>query len=317
MLLAIDLGGTKLAIAVFDTEGTILSESNTPLNGRSGKEVGQLICTEATVFMQKFSIAAIGISVPGIYNETEGTVWAPNIPGWENYPLLEEINNLTGGIPAAIEADRSCYILGERWKGKAAGYNHAIFIAVGTGIGAGILIDGKVLKGANGIAGSIGWLALQKPYNEKFKARGFFETRASGYGIARFAKENATKRYGYNGILSKIPEDTITSRDVLKAFEEGDPVGKDTLYQVIEYWGMVTANLVSIFNPEIIVFGGGVFGPAVKFLNEIKEETIKWAQPISIQKVKIESSELGLKAGLFGAGWLAKNIREQLNNPVR
>ena len=314
-ILAIDLGGTKLAAAIFNEQGNIVEEINIPLNGREGKAVGEFILKTCAELLKEHKAEAVGISVPGIVNEKTGKVWAPNIPGWEDYPLLEEIKKLTGDIPVAIEADRTCYILGEQWKGKAAGYDHAIFIAVGTGIGAGIMVEGRVLKGANGVGGAIGWLGMQKPYDEKFRERGFLETRASGYGIARFAKENAEKRYGYTGMLSQIPEEDITSHHVLQAYEQGDPVGRDTLHQVIEYWGMVTANLISIFNPQIVLFGGGVFGPAVKFLNEIIQETKKWAQPVSIKQVEIVSSRLGLKAGLFGAGKIAFDLLEQKNNP--
>jgi glucokinase len=311
-ILALDLGGTKLAAAIFDGRGNIIQEKNIPLNGRKGKEVGDFILNTASDLLKAHQAKAVGISVPGIVNEKTGKVWAPNIPGWEDYPLKDEISRLTGNIPVAIEADRTCYILGEQWKGKAAGYHHAIFIAVGTGIGAGILVNGKVLKGAHGVGGAIGWLGMEKPYDEKFRERGFLETRASGYGIAKFAKENAEKRYGYNGILKNIPESEITSRHVLQAYEEGDPVGRDTLLQVIEYWGMVTANLISIFNPEIVLFGGGVFGPAVKFLSEIIEEAEKWAQPVSMKQVQIVSSELGLRAGLYGAGKIAFDLLDSL-----
>src|SRR5678810_995824 len=101
-------------------------------------------------------------------NSKNGTVWAPNIPGWDNYPLLEEMRKISGDIPVSVESDRSCYILGEMWQGNAKGTGNAIFLAVGTGIGAGIVVDGNVLHGANDIVGAIGWMALHHPYKEEY-----------------------------------------------------------------------------------------------------------------------------------------------------
>src|SRR3569833_1937967 len=114
-LLAIDLGGTKLAIAVFTCEGVLLREEKIALNKRKGKEVGQLINEQIKNFLigqeqNGEAIHSIGISVPGIYHSNQGTVWAPNIQGWEQYPLLEEIKNVAGTIAVSIDCDRSCYI---------------------------------------------------------------------------------------------------------------------------------------------------------------------------------------------------------------
>src|SRR6185436_14112253 len=97
----------------------------------------------------------------------------------------------------------------------------------------------------------------------------------------------------------------LSAKDVFEAYEMGDELSKKVIANAIKCWGMATANLVSLFNPEKIVFGGGVFGPALKFLDQIYLEAKKWAQPISIQQVKLEGSLLGNDAGLYGAAWLA------------
>ena len=105
--------------------------------------------------------------------------------------------------------------------------------------------------------------------------------------------------------LKKINTDLFSAKDVFDAYENGDELAKKIITNAIECWGMAVANLVSLFNPEKIIFGGGVFGPALKFLDEIYLEAKKWAQPISIQQVKLQGSALGSDAGLYGAGWLA------------
>ena len=311
-VIAFDLGGTKLAAALFSDDGEIIHSQTTALEKRKGSEVGKLILQQVNSILAKandenITVQALGICVPGIAYAKNGKVWAPNIPGWDNYPLMEELQN---GIPdknvsITIDSDRSCYILGEVWKGNAKGCNDAIFISVGTGIGAGILINGEVLRGSGDIAGAIGWLGLSKPFEDKFISCGCFEYNASGEGIAKVANELGEDNVYTQSILLMTDTDTLTAHSVFDAYDKGDRLAVAVIQNAIEHWGMAVANLVSILNPEKIIFGGGVFGPALRFLNDIYTEARKWAQPISIQQVKIEGSALGTNAGLYGAGYLA------------
>lgn len=309
-ILAIDLGGTKLAAAVFTDMGDRLSEDTLLLESRTGKVVGELIINLSKKFIQVHQrtedpIQSIGISVPGISNEQTGTVWAPNIPGWEAYPLLREIQDNTGNIPVVVSGDRNCYIAGEHWKGNAQNCSNAIFIAVGTGIGAGILADGKILNGANNIAGAIGWMALERPFVTAHHSSGCFESMASGPGMVLLAKRILETNKAYAGALRSTPASQITSHDLFSAYSNRDIIAIEVLNHCIELWGMATANLVSIFNPEKIIFGGGIFGPAIQFIPAIEQEARKWAQPISMQHVSIEASALKNHAGLYGAAWQA------------
>lgn len=302
-ILAVDLGGTKLALAVFSDDGEMLHRASYPLDKRVGKAVGALI-TDA-VQQIPIKVNAIGIAVPGICRHQSGTVWAPNIPGWEDYPLLAEIKAVAGDIPVFIESDRSCYILGEIWQGNAQGCKDAIFLAVGTGIGAGILINGEVLQGAKGIAGAIGWMALDRPFQNSYVDCGCFESMASGEGIVKVALQLILKDPGYNGILRK---DALSAQDVFAAYRKNDHIAVEVILQSISLWAMATANLVSLFNPEKIIFGGGVFGPAVEFLPVIAAEAARWAQPISMKQVRLEVSGLGSDAGLYGAAYKALQV---------
>jgi len=307
MLLAIDLGGTKLALAVFTDNGELLEEERIALNHRSGDEVGDLICVSISTFINRQAISSIGICVPGIYYQEDGKVWAPNIQGWESYPLKERIEAISKGIPVNIDSDRACYILGESWKGAAQGCSDAIFLAVGTGIGAGIMCAGQILRGAHDIAGAIGWLALERPFRDRFISAGCFEGMASGAGIAKQAKLLAVEMENYEGPFLR---DDVTTHDVFAAYDHNDPVAQQVIAAAIELWGMAIANLVSLFDTEKIIFGGGVFGPATRFISEIRKEAEKWAQPISMKLVKIEASALGDKAGLYGAGRLAGSSKQ-------
>ncbi|HKP31802.1 MAG TPA: ROK family protein [Chitinophagaceae bacterium] len=290
--LAIDLGGTKLSLAVFTPEGEVIAKQTKNLDGRKGSEVGKLITDSITQITTQHPVKSVGVAVPGISRAEKGTVWAPNIEGWEDYPLLEEIRINSKRKKVKIDSDRACCILGETWKGNAKDCKDAIFLAVGTGIGAGIMVDGKIIRGANDIAGAIGWMALDQPYQSKYKQCGSFEYNASGEGLTRVAKEFSGDKFE-------------SAYDIFEAYEADDADAKRVIDHAIVYWGMAIANLVSLFNPQKIILGGGVFGPAVKFISAIREEATKWAQPISMQLVQIESSRLGPDAGLYGAAYLA------------
>jgi glucokinase len=310
-VIALDLGGTKLAAALFNNNGDILFKVNYSLDKRQGTEAGKLITQTANGLLTKSgklneSVSAIGICVPGIAHAKTGTVWAPNIPGWDNYPLLDELRQSLNdkNLEIKIDSDRACYILGEVWKGNASGCTDAIFLSVGTGIGAGILINNEVLRGSHDIAGAIGWMGLDRPFKDKYVACGDFEYNASGEGIVKVAREMMNNRYN-ESVLKKIDPEKLSAKDVFDAYEKDDELSKKVINNAIECWGMVVANVVSLFNPEKIIFGGGVFGPALKFLEHIYTESKKWGQPISIQQVKLQGSALGSDAGLYGAGWLA------------
>jgi glucokinase len=303
--LGIDLGGTKLSLAVFTEQGNVLFKRTIALEKREGKEVSDLVAEELRRSIRTHqNIQSIGIAVPGIYRNKTGTVWAPNIKGWDDFPLLQQTQVITD-LPVTIESDRAAYILGESWMGNAKGCINAIYLAIGTGIGAGILMNGKILRGEHDIAGAIGWMALHQPFEEKYSSCGCFEYQASGEGIANVAREVLSNADEYNGILFQKKAEDLTSYDVFAAYKQNDIIAKKVFGICIRFWGMAVANLVSLFNPEKIILGGGVFGPAVQFIPGIIEEATKWAQPISMKQVSIEASSLGNDAGLYGAGWLA------------
>jgi glucokinase len=309
--IGIDLGGTKISSAIFDQEGNIVKKNLVYLENRGGGEVGKLIRDQVISLRNycggnKMEVSGIGISVPGISYPETGRVWAPNIPGWEDYPLYDEIKSEVENpaITIIFDNDRVCSLLGEVWKGNARGCMNVITLLVGTGIGAGIMVDGKIVRGHGGAAGAVGWLALDRPFRQEYVPCGCFEYRASGNGIAIVARELVAKDVNYRGILKNKSLDEISSHDVFSALDSGDPIARKVIDQAIEYWGMTVANLISLFNPEKIILAGGVFGPALDFLEDIYKEALKWAQPVSIKQVKLEASALGSEAVLCGAGWL-------------
>jgi glucokinase len=300
----IDLGGTKLAAAAFSDDGDVLYRETVPLAGRQGTRVGALIADRVQYLCKNFDCDGVGVCVPGLYRAARGTVWAPNIPGWDDYPLLRELRSASdAGFRVTIDSDRAAYILGETWRGAARGSRDAIFLAVGTGIGAGILSGGKIIRGQGDLAGAIGWLALDRPFIPRYTQHGCFEDQASGPGLVRVARDLIALDASYSGELREKTD--LDAESVFTAHDHADAIALKVIDNAVELWGMAAANLVSLFNPEIIVFGGGVFGPALKYLDRIFAEAKRWAQPIAIGEVRFVASELGSDAGLFGAGRLA------------
>jgi glucokinase len=311
-VVAVDLGGTKVASALVAESGEILAREHAALGGRAGADVASLLagqCDALAARARERGIdppAAVGLVVPGIYRAARGTVWAPNIPGWDDYPLRDELQRALGpAMRVVVDSDRAGCILGETWRGAAEGARDAIFLAVGTGIGAGILADGRVLRGHADIAGAIGWLALDRPYLERWTRCGCFEYHASGPGLVNVARDLLERTPAYRGELREIGSDDLSTARLFEAYDRADEIAVRVFDEAVEFWAMATANLVSLFNPETIVFGGGVFGPAGRFLDRIRAEARRWAQPISIQQVSIVASALGGDAGLYGAARLA------------
>lgn len=313
-VIAVDLGGTKIASAILDDFGNIKFTHKNLLSGRGGKDVGKLVMDNISRQLEKaayhkMDIESIGISIPGSVHLDTGKIWAPNIPGWESYPLAEEVKSSLDDrkIPIYIDNDRICSVYGELWRGAARGCKNVIFMAVGTGIGAGIIIDGHALHGVRDIIGAVGWMALQSPFIPEYIQQGCFEYYASGLGICSRAKEKVRANKAYRGELRQMPISRILPRNVFNAYTHDDPIAHDVLHKAVEMWGMAAANLVSIFNPEKIIWGGGIFGPACNFVEDIYAEAMKWAQPLSIKMVDFVPTDLHGTAAILGAGYLALN----------
>lgn len=311
-VIGLDLGATKLVGALFDADGNLVERAHALVEHREGDQVSRLLVEQISTLRERaaargWQVKAVAAAVPGLAHPATGSVWAPNIGGWENYPLRDLLLRAVGdSCPVVVESDRAASIIGEVARGVARGCRHAIFLAVGTGIGAGILVDGVILRGAHDVAGAVGWVGLDRPYRPQYVRCGGFESHASGSGIARTMQELLRTGPDYRGPLSGTPPESITAHEVFAAFEAGDSVAAKVVANAVECWGMAAANLISLFDPEIVVWGGGLFGPAARLLDRIIAEARQWAQPLSFPKVRICLSALGPDACLIGTGELAR-----------
>lgn len=309
----IDVGGTKIASALFTREGEISAGRKIAIDKAGGDaaaaQVGSAILALAKAARTAGGrLVAVGICVPGIAYSSSGKVWAPNIPGWDQYPLLDKIGGRVPSVhvPIVLESDRSAYVAGEAWRGAAAGARDAVFLAVGTGIGAGIISGGRILHGHEDIAGAVGWFGLDPDFKPEYASMGSFEAEASGNSVARKARELLEK--GRPSVLLDLAGGVIgavTAEVVAAAARRNDPLAMEIVADAVTYLAMGIANIVSILNPEVVVVGGGLFQAADLFLEPVRREFKRWAQPLAARSVRIEPSKLGEDAGLYGCGKLA------------
>jgi glucokinase len=192
-------------------------------------------------------------------------------------------------LPVVIDSDRAGCVLGECWLGAARGLRHVVFVAIGTGIGVGILSDGRVVSGAGGVAGAAGWFALDPGWKPRYAEVGCWEAEAAGPALAAASR-------------------TSDAHAAVAAARRGDRTALDALERAARYTGMGVANLVSALDPQAVILGGGLMAGAGDLLLEpIRLEVRRWAQPIAASRCRIELSALGDAAGLLGAARLALN----------
>ena len=306
----IDVGGTKIASALFTSDGRMLGRTKIPTDQTTAegpvRQIARLILTlEKKARKQGGELRAIGLCIPGVVFARSGRVWAPNIPGWDRFPLRQRLGMRTV-IPLVLDNDRSAYVLGEQWCGAARGKKDVVFLAVGTGIGAGLLSGGTLIRGSRGIAGAVGWFGLDPRFKSEYAAMGCFEAEASGGSIGRRAKELLDA--GEPSLMREMVAgrtESVTAQTVVESARAGDALACQILDEAVIYLAMGIANIVSILNPEMIVLGGGLFQASDLLLEPVRREFKRWAQPLAAKKVRIELSALGENTGLYGAAKLA------------
>jgi glucokinase len=248
----------------------------------------------------KQAYVAAAIAVPGLVRRT-GTVWAPNLPGWGRMPLARRLQRAIG-IPVIVESDRNAAVLGETWLGAARGKSDAIVLMIGTGIGAGILSEGRLLRGAHELSGCAGWLTITRAELPNIAGAGELESLASGPAIARAARQRSRQE---ESSLSQLEVSRITAHEVATAARAGDGLALDVFANAGRFLGYGIANMVSILDPEVVILGGGLSAVADLYLESLRNAMMERAQPVSAKQVRVVVSRLGGKANLLGCARIA------------
>lgn len=292
MFLGIDVGGTKIAAALVSEEGDLVGKIREPIDQSSKGSAVEQLCRLIGQF-QISGVQGVGVGIPGIADQKQKLVWAPNVRGWDHIPLEAQLQNVAH-VLVTVESDRNTAILGELLFGAARGKRDVLFLIMGTGIGAGILAGGRLVRGSADIAGAVGWV----PVNFENRSE-HFEDIASGPGIERLA----TRLYGL-GLETRLP-------DLVQRARDGHPV-RELFAQIGSVVGQALSVFVSTFNPELIVLGGGVSNAWDLMEETARTAMERWSQPIAVKQVQIVVSALGEDAGILGAAAAAMHKEELL-----
>jgi glucokinase len=302
-VLAVDLGGTKCTAAAVDRKGQVVSRRTEAVDRSSPSAPVRQIVRLATDLAEgsKGSFAAAGVAVPGLVRRN-GTVWAPNLPGWEKMPLGNRLRRSLE-IPVVVESDRNAGLLGESWWGAGKGKSDVIVLMIGTGIGAGIMSGGRVVRGAHELSGCAGWLSVSLEGIEKSSTIGELESLTAGPGIADAARKRLEQ--GENSSLSQFEPSNITAHEVAAAARQRDVLALDVFNCAGKLLGFGVANMVSLFDPEVVIIGGGMAAAADLYLDSLRNAMLEKAQPLASRRVKLVVSKLAARANLLGCAYLA------------
>ncbi len=306
-VIGLDLGGTKILSICVDRDLKIVGQDRRETVAKEGPDaVIERMVESAKAAAGDRDILAVGISTPGPTKTFEGIVTTPpNLPGWHDVPLAKLISERMG-LPAWIENDVNAGALAEHRAGAGRGKQHVVMIAPGTGIGGGLVLDGKLYRGASGGAGEIGHMQMD-PRGPRCNCgrNGCLEMLASGKALDANAKAIAASEP--DGLVAKIAaqeHDEPDARILDMAAEQGDESAMTAIIQAGMYFGSGLTNLIDIFNPEVIVVGGSLRKSALYFqtaLNSAKPQ----AFPQHAADVTIVEAELGDDAPAVGAAIIA------------
>lgn len=302
----VDVGGTTVKMGIFETSGKLLNSFEIPTrkedNGKNVlPDIAEAIEEElARQGIDKNRVAGIGIGVPGPALD-DGTVNKCVNIGWGVINIARELGNLTG-LKVKVGNDATVAALGEAWQGGGKGYNSMAMFTLGTGVGGGIIVNGKPINGSMGAGGEVGHMFVVYDETEKCNCGkcGCLEQVASATGIVRMAKkmmaqtDETTALFGY---------ENLTAKDVLDEAKKGDAVAVQVVENLGKYLGIAMAHTACVVDPEVFVMGGGV-SKAGKILVDVVEKNYRQYAFHASREAKITLATLGNDAGMYGAAKL-------------
>lgn len=299
----VDIGGTFVKLGLFTAEGELLDKWQIPT--RREDESSHVLPDIAAALeakleengIAKADVAGIGFGTPGPVTE-DGVAVCPANLDWVNKPVAKELTELTG-LPARGGNDVNVAGLGEMWRGGAKGYKNVVVVPIGTGVGAAIICNGKIITGARGAAGEVGHIHVDDEIQEPCgcKAVGCVEQFSSATGLVRMAKKAITESDRAT-TLRDLEE--VTAKDVIDAAKAGDAVADEIFDKFCDYLGYSLAATAAVIDPEIFIIGGGVSKAGQVLVDRVQRYFKKYAWP-GIRGIKFALAELGNDAGIYGA----------------
>ncbi len=301
-----DVGGTKIAAGVVTPEGRILKETRYPTPA-SPVRLLESIARAVLEVKNGFEVDGVCLAVAGlVLAEENKVIFSPNLHAVEGIPLKDKLEPRIG-LPLTLENDANAATWGEFRFGAGSEVDHLVFVALGTGIGGGVISHRMLVRGAQGSAGELGHVTIQATGPRcACGNHGCLEALASGTAIRRRARELASENPG--SALGRLAADRkVLGEDVTRLAREGDGVAVAVLEEAGRWLGVGLAGFVNVFNPEVIAVGGGVMAAGELILEAAREEVRLRARPPSRDLVQIKEATLGPKSGVLGAAALARD----------
>ncbi len=298
LVAAIDIGGTKIAGALVDAEGELLHRVQCPTPaGESGEQVLRSttdVVTGLTAHPLWSRVVAVGIGSAGPVDARSGTVSPVNIPGWRDFPLVAGIRESTGALPVTLVGDGAAIAAGEHWRGAAQGRDNALCMVVSTGVGGGLILDGRLRSGPTGNAGHIGHISVDLDGDLcPCGGRGCVERIASGTNIARYALQA--------GWRPATPDGDTSAAGVAAAARDGHPVARAAFTRSARALAAGIAATASLVELETVVVGGGVSQSGEVLFAPLRAALREFATLPFVRNLEVVPARLGTDAGLVGA----------------
>ena len=315
LTLGVDIGGTKIAAGLVDTQGSILFQTRVPMCAREDAATGFAAVQNGieAVFAARpdarARLAGIGICAPGPLDPRTGVVLnPPNVPCWRNFPLAAEVQRVFN-VCAKIDNDANAAALAEAIWGAGVGFRNVFYATLGTGIGTGIIFDRRIYHGRTGSAAEGGHVSID--YNGPrcgCGKRGCIEALCSGPAIAlrattRLAETSAKSR------MRNLPGselNALTAEDIAEAFHAGDTLAREVLEATADLLTVWLGNMIDLLEPDVVVFGGGVAQLISHFFTRIQDELPKWSINSRCAEIPLVLAKYGSDAGIAGAAALCK-----------
>lgn len=310
-VVGIDLGASHVHYALADFQGERLCESDEKIRPEDGpakliRQAQERIQTLVAGLPRHGRLGAVAIGVPSPVTPEAGVVtWANNLPGWKDVPLRAELEGELH-VPIFLENDANMAAIGEHWRGVAKGVDNFVFIALGTGIGSGVFVDGKLYVGRTGAAGEVFRMNIDwSRWDEDFGDTGHFESFVSGLGIAAEGHKAVGTKPGDRPLGIREERDAYF---VFEALRQGDPRAHDVLERAFTMLGVGVANVVAVLDPDLIVFGGGVSKGAPDLMLATVEKVVRRIQP---DPPPLKLSALQDQAQTYGAIFAALSLAQE------
>ena len=321
LFLGVDIGGTKVAAGIVTPRGEILSKVRVPMVSDRDSAAGLAAVEKAidaafaTQPKRRASVTAIGISSPGPLDPRRGIVInPPNLKCWQNFPLAKKITD-SRHLPARLDNDANAAALAEALWGAGAGYDSVFYATLGTGIGTGVILDGRIYHGRTGAAAEGGHVSID--YHGPRCAcgkLGCIEALAAGPAVARRARERLVAggpgREKLLGLAGGIPE-KVTAEMVGSAWHGGDKLAAEILQETADLLAIWLGNIVDLFEPEVIIFGGGMGELMSEWFGRIREQLPAWTINSRCREIPLVRARYGEDSGVAGAAALCLSLDKQ------